>query len=201
MKKILLLLTALSLFLGACGAIAPTEEPTPALTGEDIQETAVAMAWTMAAQTIEAMPTETFTPLPPTPTFTPVFTATPIFTATPFATQTPLPSATPEGDVCNKILSGWEGKESKVLVINETKHPVGVSLFLYQSSRGYCGYLSATIDKKGSTTFTIPIGYYSVSVWAQDGSSYSKWLDLTGILNPDKHTLYIRDDKLKFVTP
>ena len=201
MKKVLLILATLSLFLGACGAIAPAEEPTPALTGEDIQATAVSMAWTMAAQTMEAIPTATFTPIPPTATFTPAVTNTPVATMTPLFTATPLPSATSEGDPCNVILSGWEGRESRLLIQNEIPHPVTVSLFMYASDRGYCGYLSAYLDKKGSTALTIPIGYYSVSVWAQDGSSYSKYLDLGGILNPDKHTLYIKDGMLKFVGP
>ena len=201
MKKTVLILTLLSLFLGACGAIAPTEEPEPVLTGEDIQETAVAMAWTMAAETIAAMPTETFTPLPPTATFTPVFTATPVPTITPLFTATPLPTATSEGDPCNKILSGWSGRETYILVKNELKRTVGVSLYLYQSDRGYCGYVSATIAGKGAASFHVPVGYYSAYVWATEGSSYNKYIDLTGVLNPDKHELLIRDNGLKFIGP
>ena len=203
MKKTLFILVLVSLILTACGAVAPTEEPTPALTGEDIQATAIAMAWTMAAQTIEAMPTATFTPVPPTATFTPAFTATPVPTLTPLFTTTPLATATEEGggDKCNKTLSGWSGTESKIVVTNEMKRPVGVSLYLYQSARGYCGYLSANLDKKGVTTFTIPIGYYSIYVWGTDGSSYNQYLDLSGILNPDKNEVRIKENGLKFIGP
>jgi hypothetical protein len=196
MKKLILLVAALSLLLGACGGTSAAETPPP-LTGEDVEATAFAMAWTMAAQTQTAMPTATDTPVPPT--LTPTITAT----FTPAITNTPLPTATKEKDECNKPLSGWEGKESKILVVNETKSTVVVSLFLYQSARGYCGYLSTTLTKKQSATFTVPIGFYSASVWTVAGEqpSFSHWLDLTGVLNPDKHTLYIRDNKLKFVTP
>lgn len=202
MKKVLLILAALSLILSACGSdLAPTEEAAPVLTGEDVQATAVSMAWTMAAQTLAAMPTETFTPLPPTATFTPIATNTPIATPTPLVTNTPLPTATTEGDPCNKILSGWEGRETYILVKNELKRTVGVSLYLYQSDRGYCGYVSATIPGKGSTGFKLPIGYYSAYVWATEGSSYNKYLDLTGVLNPDKHELLVRDNGLKFIGP
>ena len=202
MKKALFILATLSLVLSACGAIAaPTEEAAPVLTGEDIHATAVSMAWTMAAETMAAMPTETFTPLPPTATFTPIATSTPIATATPLMTNTPLPTATSEGDPCNKILSDWSGKETYILVKNELKRTVGVSLYLYQSDRGYCGYVSATIAGKGSTAFRVPIGYYSAYVWATEGSSYNKYIDLTGVLNPDKHELLIRDNGLKFIGP
>jgi hypothetical protein len=203
MKKVLLILATLSIMLSACGAATPTEETPPPLTGDDIQLTAVSMAWTMAAETIAAMPTATFTPLPPTATFTPEFTATPIATMTPLVTNTPLPTATAEGggDPCNKILSGWSGRETLIVVKNELKQTVGVSLYLYQSDRGYCGYVSKTIAGKGVSSFTLPIGYYSAYVWATEGSSYNKYLDLTGVLNPDKHELLIRDNGLKFIGP
>ena len=203
MKKVLFILIVLSLVLSACGATAPTEEPTPVITGEDIQATAVSMAWTMAAETIAAMPTATFTPLPPTATFTPIATNTPIATATPLVTNTPFPTATAEGggDPCNKTLSGWEGRETRIVVKNELKRTVGISLYLYKSDRGYCGYVSGTIAGKGVTTFTLPIGYYSAYAWATEGSSYNKYLDLTGVLNSDKHELLIRDEGLKFIGP
>jgi len=198
MKKLIFILAALSMLLAACGGT--SAEATPTLSLENVEATAFAAAWTMAAETQAAMPTATNTPVPPT--LTPTVTPIPA-TATPAVTNTPLPTATKEKDECNKPLSGWSGKESKILVVNETKSTVIVSLFLYQSSRGYCGYLSTTLNKKQSTTFTVPIGFYSVSVWTVAGEqpSFSHWLDLTGVLNPDKHTLYIRENKLKFVTP
>ncbi len=134
MKKAFLILAVLSLFLGACGAeaIAPlAEEAAPAaeqITGEDIQETAIAMAWTMAAETIAAMPTETFTPLPPTATFTPVFTETPIPTVTPLVTNTPLPTATAEGgsDPCINFLCGCSAIQTYILLKNVLKKIGGV---------------------------------------------------------------------------
>lgn len=203
MKKALFILVVLTLLVSACGSdLVPTEEAAPELTGEDVQATAMSMAWTMAAQTQAAIPTATFTPVPPTATFTPVFTETPIASATPFATATSLPTATTEGDVCNKILSGWEGKESKLLLQNETKNDVSVSIYMYDNpTHDNCGYISAFLSGKSSATLTIPIGFYSVYVIAQDGSNYNKYQDLGGILNPDKHTIFIRKEGLKYVWP
>ena len=202
MKKIIFILATLSLVLSACGGT-PAEETPPPVTSEDIQATAISMAWTMAAQTQAAIPTETFTPLPPTATFTPVFTETPIFTATPVMTNTPLPTATVEKDACNKALSEWEGKETEILVVNETDRAVVISLFLYHHTHGYCGYRSATIAKHLRTTFILPVGYYSASAWEAPGEypSLNHYLDLTGVLNPDQHILYIKEDKLQFATP
>ncbi|MBT7783767.1 MAG: hypothetical protein HN741_12700, partial [Anaerolineae bacterium] len=203
MKKTIFILTAFALLLSAC-SLPGAEETPPPITSEDIQETAISMAWTMAAETQAAMPTATF---PPTATFTPLFTETPIFTATPLvtntplATNTPLPTSTSEADECNKFLSGWSGSESLLLVDNETNSNVIVSLYLYQSSRGYCGYLSGTIEKRQSLKFTIPIGYYYISVWTAEDQkqTFTSGKDLTGIINPDKHTVFIRDGgTLKF---
>ncbi len=202
MKKIIFILATLSFILSACGGT-PVEETPPPVTGEDIQTTAISMAWTMAAQTQTAIPTETFTPLPPTETFTPVFTATPLFTATAEMTNTPLPTATVKKDACNKALSEWGGTETKILVVNETDSAAVISLFLYQHAHGYCGYRSATIAKHQRTTFVLPVGYYSASAWEAPGETqhFNYYLDLTGVLNPDLHTLYIRKDKLQFATP
>ena len=202
MKKLIFILVAFSLLISACGAN-PAEETPPPLTSEDVQATAISMAWTMAAETIAAMPTATYTPAPPTATETPIFTATPLFTMTPLITNTPLPTATTEKDACDKFLTGWEGQETKILVVNETKTKIIVSLYLYQNARGYCGYIAREIDKKQSTTFSVPLGYYSVNAFSAAGepSPFQHWKDLTGVLNPDKHTLYVKYTGLKFVGP
>lgn len=79
MKKPLLILAVLVFLLSACGT---TEEASPSLTNEDVQATALSMAWTMAVETQTAMPTATYTPLPPTSTPEPTATEAPPTTAT-----------------------------------------------------------------------------------------------------------------------
>lgn len=210
MKKMLLLLTALNLLLGACGAAAPTEEPTPVLTGDDIQNTAVAMAWTMAAQTIEAMPTATFTPLPPTATFWPTFTETPAitntpeFTPTPLLTSTPVPTATQEGGIS---LCKWDGESTRLLVVNDTKATATVSIYMTAGSndKGYgdCYLVVPILAKKQSVQITAPKqGYYYIYAWLDDGKG-KQWSVSGGLgtNNPDKHEIHLTETSVKILNP
>ncbi len=199
MKKLIFILALFGLLLSACSGT-PTEETPPPLTGEDVQATAISMAWTMAAQTLTAMPTATNTPVPPTetPTITPIPP-----TATPAITNTPIPSATPEKDPCDKPLGEWTGTATKILVYNETKSAVNVSLYLYDNYAGYCGYVTGQIAGNQSQMFALPAGYYYAYAFTAQGEqpAFSHGLDLTGVLNADKHTLHIMQDRLKFVGP
>ena len=203
MKKTLLLLTALSLLLGACSAIAPTEEPTPALTGEDIQMTAVSMAWTMAAQTIEAMPTATFTPIPPTETFTPTFTFTPEFTPTPLFTNTPVPTATQEGGIS---LCKWEGESTRLLVVNDTKATASVSIYMTAGSndKGYgdCYLVVPLLGKKQSAQISAPKqGYYYIYAWMSSNDKNWSVEGGLGTNNPDKHEIHLTETGVKILNP
>ncbi len=210
MKKTILILAALSFFMGACGAknAAPSaDEATSAaeaqLTGADIQETAVAMAWTMAAETLAAMPTETFTPLPPTATFTPVFTATPVPTATPLFTATPLPTATSEEEI--KMLYSWEGASTSFVIFNDTKATASVSIYLVEGTnpRGYYGNLAGVyLNKRQSTRISAPhVGTYCF--WAWMSSSDKNWSvdGCMGVSNPDKNEVHLTENGIKFVGP
>ncbi len=58
--------------LAACGP-----EPEPTLTNADLASTAAADAWIAVTQTLAAIPTNTATLIPPTPTFLPTFTPFP----------------------------------------------------------------------------------------------------------------------------
>ena len=196
MKQSILLLATLSLLLSACGAVTPAEEEAP----PDIQATAISMAWTMAAETIAAVPTNTFTPVPPTETFTPVFTSTPIFTATPIFTVTPLATATTDKDRCDQLLGSWAGKASRFLIINQTKNEVTVSIYLSpDNSENQCGYFYVPpLAKNQSTTISIPYGYYYISVW---GGPSNLYYGPTRVNNPDKHEVHIRNDMIKIVGP
>src|SRR5689334_9158712 len=79
MKKIIGIILILSAALSACG---PTAAPT--MNPVDVQNTAVAAAWTVVALTQLSIPTAT--PIPPTDIPSP----------TPFPTSTPIPLPTLE---------------------------------------------------------------------------------------------------------
>ena len=199
MKKLIFILAILGVLLSACSAT-PAEETPPPITAEDIQATAISMAWTMSAQTQAAIPTATNTPVPPTET--PTETAVPP-TPTLAITNTPLPTATSEKDPCDKPLGEWTGTATKILVQNETKTAVNVSLYLYDNYAGYCGYVVGLIAGNQSQMFALPAGYYYAWAFTAQGEqpAFSHGLDLTGVLNADKHTLHIMQDRLKFVGP
>ncbi len=203
MKKIIFTLLTLTLLLGACS---PAEETPPPLTSEDVEATAISMAWTMAAQTQEAMPTST---QPPTATFTPIFTETPIFTATPLFTATPIFTATPvstatkEGEI--KMLTSWDGPSTRLLIVNDTKATASVSLYLSEGSneRGYWGNLIVPVlGKKQSVLIEAPMqGYYSVFAYMdRDGRQWSVSGGL-GTNNPDKHEIHLTESGTKIVGP
>lgn len=204
-KKLLFLALILAISVSACGGTPAKEEP-PALTGEDIQQTAVAMAWTMAAETMAAMPTETFTPLPPTATFTPAFTATPIFTPTPLFSPTPMATATKESSGTSMCV--WQGESTRLLFVNDTKAEVSyISLYLTPGSngKGYgdCYIYVPPLGKFGSAAVSAPKqGYYYVYAgmvgkdrkWSAEGGF--------GTNNPDKHEIHFNESGgIKVVGP
>ena len=204
-KKIIFIFMTLSLLLSAC---TPAEETPPPLTGDDIQATAISMAWTMAVQTMEAMPTATFTPLPPTATFTPAFTATPIFSPTPLFTPTPLATATTDKDRCDQVLSGIAAATTKMRIVNQTKGTVSVSVWLAPgNAENQCGNIpvyGSPLAKNADTTIQVPYpgGYtYYVYAWVSAKTNYSLSGGPFTINNPDKWEIYIRDNLIKFVGP
>ncbi|NQU29040.1 MAG: hypothetical protein HQ525_00060 [Anaerolineae bacterium] len=197
MKKIALVLATLSFILSACGGT-PAEDAPPVLTGEDVQATALAMAWTMAAETIAAMPTAT--PVPPTETPTPV---------PPTATMTLVPTLalpeitnTPDTDRCNQFLGSWAGTESTLRIVNTTKHTANISLYLSpNNAHNQCGYLYVpSLDKNMDAILSVPYGTYSMYAWLVGGNKSVSGGGY-GIGNTDKHTLEIRDDSIKWITP
>ena len=199
-KKIIFIFMTLSLLLSAC---TPAEETPPPLTGDDIQATAISMAWTMAVQTMEAMPTATFTPLPPTATFTPAFTATPIFSPTPLFTPTPLATATKDGEI--KMLYAWEGDSTRLLFVNNTKGTATISLYLSEGSnaRGYYGYIPVPVlQKNGSAVISAPKqGYYYVFAWMAEGDTKKSIQGNFGTNNPDKHEVHLSMNGVKIIGP
>lgn len=200
-RKLLFLAIIFALSLSACNGT-PAEE-IPELTGEDIQATAVAMAWTMAAETMAAMPTQTFTPLPPTATFTPAFTATPLFSPTPLFTATPEATATSEGEI--KMLYDWDGTSTKLLFVNDTKATATISLYLNEGTngKGYYGYIPVPVlTKNQSASVSAPVqGGYSVFAWmARDDRKWSV-SGYFGTNNPDKHEIHLTENGIKVIGP
>ena len=159
-RNALIMGVVFSLAASACGP-----QATPTANPLDIQHTAEAAAFTMVAQTEEAIPTETLVPSTETPSPTPVPTLTPIPSPTSgvSATQTQTAVSQSSGstqDNCNKALTAWEGPTAKLNLANETKPKGLVTLSLSVTTElGECGYLSQQFESSGSLSG--PVGQYS----------------------------------------
>lgn len=188
--------------LSACGP-----EPEPTMSVEDIQETAVAAAFTMIAETQAAIPTAT--PVPPTaiPSATPI----PTNTVAPFEVPTQdivaaEPTATAPADLCSDlrhvIPGDAAGPQTTFLIKNEHKSPATVSVYLNKTVFGECGYRSYTLTRNGSTSVTLPQGCYSAWAWSQDNKDPFN-AEGYGLCanNPDKWTMVIRGDRIILLPP
>jgi len=160
-RNALIMGVVLSLAASACAPRA-----TATINPLDIQHTAEAAAFTMIAQTEEAVPTATL--VPPTETATPTRlpTLTPITSPTsdvmPTATRSQSTGSTQ--DDCNKALTAWEGPTAKLNLANETKPKGTVTLSLYVVTElGECGYLSQQFESSGSLSG--PVGQYSAGAF------------------------------------
>jgi hypothetical protein len=198
--SILSLAMAFAMLISACGG---GQQPTePSVSAEDIQSTAVAAAFTIVAQTQEAIPTNT--PLPPTETASP----------TPLPTDTPIPSPTIDasvptatlvptqqasgGDPCNATLGAVvSGKDTKILIVNNNKADIVVSLYLNITPFGECGFRGYNLGPKDSTLITdLPQGCYNVSVLVNDTKKPSKAFGYGCLNNPDKWTFQINAENV-----
>ena len=176
MKRLLFLTQALAitLIIIACGG-AP--QATPTIDPVDLQNTAVAGAFTLVAETQAAIPTAT--PPPPTATFTntPAFTATipplPTLGATFTASPAPNPYA---GDPCinNLLPASLTGEKIKIRIDNPTMGTINVSVYLQQSSPGsVCGYRGYVLTAGGSLVISDLVeGCYSLWAWNPDPKDY-----------------------------
>jgi len=168
-RNVLIIGVVLILLVSACAPqAAPTANPV------DIQHTAEAGAFTMVAQTQQAIPTNT--PIPPTETPPP--------TPPPTETPPPLPTLDAQGtfpaniptftlqspntssnnnsqDVCNQPLTAWQGPTANFSIANQTKPAGTIVLSMYVvTTLGQCGYLIITGD-----SFSGPIGQYSAGAF------------------------------------
>lgn len=173
-QKVLTLGIVLIFLVSAC---AP--QSTPTANSADVQHTAEAAAFTMVAQTQEAVPTNTLVPATETASPTLPATLTPIAqpsTNALLATVTGLPTtsanlttsipptfAPPPASTdanCNKALTAWQGPSASFSIFNETKPEGKIILSLYVVTElGECGYLADL--SRG------PVGQYSAGAFVE----------------------------------
>ena len=199
------LILLITVFASACSA-APA---VPTMSAVDVQNTAMAAALTVVAQTQAAIPTAT--PLPPTATST----ATPAVTNTPLATDTPLSLPTSEAtltvtaqtnvDPCaSRVLAASpRGRETVILIANTVRTQVTVSLYLNETaSWGECGYRSYVLGPRDSVLITDLIqGCYNLWAFNSDPQNPVNASGYGCINNPDKWTFEISPDTIKFTGP
>jgi hypothetical protein len=173
----------------------------------DVQNTAVAAALTMVAQTQAAIPTAT--PLPPTETATqtPLPTDTPVPQPTlnvTFTSTTAPTSSNAGGDPCaNRILAPKKGRETIIRVTNATSVTVRVSMYLNETaSHGECGYRGVDLTKNNDIVYEDLVqGCYNLWAWSLDNKKPFQVSGSGCINNPDKWTFEIRENTIKFTGP
>ncbi len=174
MKRLIIIIAAISLLLAACKA----EE-------SDIQATSETLAHTMVAETQAAQPTESPEPTQantsaPSPTSKNTSTATP--TSAPTNTITPefIPSETP-----------WfnANRTARLRFENNTDE----TIFIILSGTYYVTYNFQT-----SWNMDIPWGSYNYSVYIGKSSEHSGSFTIT---NADKHIMVISEGKVRFKYP
>src|SRR5690349_14057922 len=208
MKRLSLLtvIVLTTLIASACAA----EPPPPTMNAVDVQNTAVAAALTMVAQTQAAIPTNT--PLPPTETSTqtplPTDTPLPLPTLNVTLTSTTAPVAgngTSAVDPCaTRILSPKQGRETIIRVVNQTNVTVRVSMYLNETAaHGECGYRGFDLSKNNDIVYTDLIqGCYNLAAWSIDSKNNFGYVYGAGCINnPDKWTFEIRENIIKFSGP
>lgn len=199
--KILAITIVLTTILSACGAGQPQ---VPTISPEEVQGTAISAASTMVAQTQAAIPTNT--PLPPTATFTftPVFTDTPVASPTLAVTLTSAPpTANPNVDPCStRVLAPERGRETVIRVVNKTRQPVQVSLYLNETaSHGECGYRGFNLARNSDIVYSDLVqGCYDIWAWSTGNDPFQTY-GAGCINNPDKWTFEITEAVIKFVGP
>lgn len=155
------------LISSACG---PTPEPTPSLI--DIQNTAVALAFTSIAITKAAMPTNT-----PLPTAIPTLAESP----TPFPTLPPpasptsaVPTST-QVNPCNEPPPAEPtGTLVRVRFVNKSKGMVNLAFgLLKENDEGECGTYSFSIGPQTSPEATVLAGCYWAYAWITGNNTQS----------------------------
>jgi len=165
-KRIISYIVLPALLGSGCGA-----QATPTISGEDVRNTAIVAAFTVVAETQNALPTNTLAP----PTEISTETAQPTETLAPsptldtlLSTPTEIPTFTPpapasSGDPCNKALLSWQGKSTSFTIVNETNPKGKIILLMSVTTKlGECGYLHIYSD-----SFSGPVGTYSAGAFVE----------------------------------
>ena len=199
--KYVFILILLATVISACGA-----EPIPTISAADVQSTAEAAAFTMVAQTQEAIPTATAVPPTDTPTVTPLPTDTPV--SLPTLETTAATAASGSGnttvDPCaNRVLSAPQGRETVIRIVNKTKVAITVSLYLNETaSHGACGYRGYTLSRNNDVVISDLVqGCYNLWAWSDDPKGRFSSSGYGCINNPDKWTFEVSEASIKFVGP
>ncbi|MBI5944409.1 MAG: hypothetical protein HY864_08580 [Chloroflexi bacterium] len=189
-------MTILALMLTACNSAANVQ----------IQASETALVSTMIVGMMSA--------IPPTSTLT----------STPAPSETPLPtstlaltveeSPTASADPCNGPLFANPGGSSpsggksengaSVLIANNTKAPITVSLYLSKNDFGQCGYVSYILAPMQSISVInqLPFGCYSAFAYINDPKNPSTASGGPAcITGPDKTTFTVSADKIKITGP
>ncbi len=199
MKKVLPLILTLTALLAACG---PKAAPT--MDAASVNASAVAMAYTMAAQTQAALPTATFTP-EPTATFTPAPpTATFFVLPTPTISIVASPTKAGDGPCYHAMMPDPPGRKFKLRVWNSTKAPVNGNVCLYDdlSNHGVTGIIGISLSKNGEAILTVPQGCYSAFFWVNDSKSPSQASGSALCANnDDKWTIKITATNVQMLPP
>jgi hypothetical protein len=198
MKKVLPLILGLTVLLAACGPKA-----TPTIDAVSVQASAVAMAFTMAAQTQAAAPTATAT-LPPTATFT-LPPPSPTFELAAFPTIAPTSTKAVSGEgPCYHVMEpSPPGRKFTLRVWNTNKAPVSGNVCLYQDrGQGVTGIIGISLGKNADTILTVPQGCYSAFFWVNDPKSPSQ-ASGSGLCanNSDKWTIKIGANSVTMLAP
>jgi hypothetical protein len=197
MKKVLPLILGLTVLMVACGPKA-----TPTIDAASVQASAVAMAFTMSAQTQAALPTATVT-VPPTetPTLPPPTFALPTFPVSlPTATQ----AAAGEGPCYHVMMPNPPGKTFYARVWNTNKAPVSGNICLYEdrTGNGVTGTIGISLGRNGDAFYNLPVGCYSAYFWVNDPKKPST-ASGSGLCtnNSDKWTFKIGATQVTLMAP
>jgi len=198
MKRIITvcLIIATATIISACGA-----EAVPTISALDVQNTAVAAAFTMVAQTQAAIPTAT--PVPPTETATqtPLPTNTSLALPTLETIVTSAPASTAGGDPCLTRILSWspKGRPTKIRIVNTTKATITVSLYLNETPDHFeCGYRVYNLTGRGDVLISDLVqGCYNVWAFNNDPKTPVNAQGFGCINNPDKWTIEISQGSIK----
>ena len=220
MKKTSLLLfslTIMTLLITACGSTSAT---TPTISPDNVNNTAVAAAFTIIALTHEALPTETLSPSTDIQSNTPVFTDTPPATSTPESevTHSPTFTVTPEPTftvtfaptativndaACNNIIKTVaDNRHTKIKLLNQSKFPVNMTIYLNRTGFGDCGYRVYSLAKGAQILITdLPLGCYNASAFIEDPKKRTSAFAYGCITNVDIWTFQVYDTGMYFAGP